>query len=66
MVESSKMVVLVPVFSEVDQLVASLHEAREALRRKARERRYLGMFRLQHAEFLKRYQGLKQKLARKG
>jgi DNA-binding NtrC family response regulator len=66
MVESSKMIVLVPVFSEIDQLVASLHEAREALRRKARERRYLGMFRLQHAEFLKRYQGLKQKLARKG
>jgi DNA-binding NtrC family response regulator len=65
MVESSKMVVLVPVFSEVDQLVASLHEAREALRRKAQERRYLGMFRMQHAEFLKRYQVLKQKLARK-
>jgi DNA-binding NtrC family response regulator len=64
MVESSKMVVLVPVFSELDQLVASLQEVREALRRKARERRYQGLFRMQHPEFLKRYQRLKQKLAR--
>jgi DNA-binding NtrC family response regulator len=65
MVESSKMVVLVPVFSELDQLVASLHEVREALRRKVRERRYHGLFRMQHAEFLKRYQVLRQKLARR-
>jgi DNA-binding NtrC family response regulator len=65
MVESSKMVVLVPMFSEVDQLITSLQEVKEALRRKARERRYHGLFRMQHAEFLKRYQRLKQKLARK-
>jgi DNA-binding NtrC family response regulator len=65
MVESSKMVVLVSSFSDVEQLVASLKEAREALRRKARERRSLSTFRMQHAEFLKRYQSLKQKLARK-
>jgi DNA-binding NtrC family response regulator len=66
MVESSRVVVLVPVFSNLDQLVASMHEVREALRRKVQERRYLGIFRMQHADFLKRYQALKQKLARKG
>ncbi len=65
MVESSRVVVLVPVFSKMDQLIASLQEVREALRRKAQERRYLGQFRMQHADFLKRYQALKQKLTRK-
>jgi hypothetical protein len=65
MVESSRVVVLVPVFSTPDQLIASLHEVREALRRKTQERRYLGMFRMQHADFLKRYQLIKNKLARK-
>ncbi len=65
MVESSKMVTLVPLFSDVEQLITSVLEAREALRRKSRERRYLGHFRMQHAEFLKRYQSVKQKLARK-
>ena len=65
MVESSKVVMLVPMFSDLDQLVASVQEAREALRQKARERRYLGTFRMQNAEFLKRYQRLKQRLVRK-
>ena len=35
--------------------MAALEEVREALRSKARERRYLAAFRQQHAEFLKRY-----------
>ena len=65
MVESSRVVVLVPVFHDLDQLIASLQEVREAIRRKVQERRYHGMFRMQHADFLKRYQSIKQKLARK-
>jgi DNA-binding NtrC family response regulator len=65
MLESSRITLLVPVFTKTEQLVSALHDVREALRRKAQERRYHGMFRMQHAEFLKRYQSWKQKLARR-
>jgi DNA-binding NtrC family response regulator len=66
MVEASKVVTLIPSFSEPGQLVTALQDVREALRRKARERRYAVTFRKQHAAFLKQYNMLKQKLIAKG
>jgi DNA-binding NtrC family response regulator len=65
MVESSKVVTLIPAYSDPDQLVEALQEVREALRRKARERRYVAVFRKQHSDFLKRYANLKKKITRK-
>jgi two-component system, OmpR family, response regulator len=53
---------LVASYSEPGQLVAPLGEIREALRAKARERRYLQAFRQRHYEFLQRYNGIKQRL----
>jgi DNA-binding NtrC family response regulator len=63
MVDSSKLLTLIPSFSAPDQLVGSLLEVREALRQKLRERRYLLSFRKQHLEFLQKYNSLKQRLA---
>jgi PleD family two-component response regulator len=65
MVESSQVVTLIPAYSDPDQLVEALQEVREALRRKARERRYMAVFRKQHSSFLKRYALLKNKLTPK-
>jgi DNA-binding NtrC family response regulator len=65
MVESSKVVTLIPAYSDPDQLVEALQEVREALRRKAKERRYVAVFRKQHSDFLKRYATLKNKMTRK-
>ena len=62
MVESSKVVTLIPSYSDPDQLVGSLQDVRDALRRKTRERRYQAVFRKQHSDFLKRYAQFKQKL----
>ena len=62
MVEASRLLTLIPVFSSPDQLVGSLQEVRDALRQKHKERRYLGVFRKQQGEFLKRYHQLKQRL----
>ena len=59
------MATLIPSFSDPGQLVTALHDVREALRRKARERRYAATFRKQHAAFLKQYNLLKQKLIAK-
>ena len=50
MVEASQVVTLIPAYSDPDQLVEALQEVREALRRKARERRYMAVFRKQHSE----------------
>jgi DNA-binding NtrC family response regulator len=65
MVDSSKLLTLIPSFSAVEQLVEQLEEVREALRRKARERRYMQMFRKQHFDFLKKYGSLRQRLLAK-
>jgi DNA-binding NtrC family response regulator len=65
MVEASKVVTLIPAYSDPAQLVEALNEVREALRRKARERRYVAVFRKQHSEFLKRYAKLKDRITRK-
>jgi hypothetical protein len=62
MVESSRLVTLIPSFSQPEQLTAALFEVREGLRKKAKERRYLQIFRKQHFDFLKRYNLVKQRL----
>jgi DNA-binding NtrC family response regulator len=62
MVDSSRLLTLIPSFAAPDQLVASLHDVREALRQKVKERRYLQAFRKQHLEFLQKYNLLKQRL----
>ena len=47
-------------YAEPGQLAAPLGEIREALRAKAKERRYLQAFRQRHFEFLQRYNNIKQ------
>jgi DNA-binding NtrC family response regulator len=64
MVDSSRLLTLIPSFSAPDQLVGSLHEVREALRQKVRERRYLQNFRKQHLDFLQKYNALKTRLGK--
>ena len=49
-------------YAEPGQLAAPLGEIREALRAKAKERRYLQAFRQRHFEFLQRYNSIKQRL----
>ena len=64
LVENSRVVTLVPSYSEPGQLVTALHDVREALQRKARERRYMAQFRKQHSGFMKRFLGLRHRLAK--
>lgn len=65
MVDNSKLLTLIPAFSTSEQMVVQLQEAREALVKKARERRYVQLFRRQHFDFLKKHQALRQRLAPK-
>jgi DNA-binding NtrC family response regulator len=65
-VESSRLHSLIPSFSDPRQLVTALGDLREALRRKSHERRYFQVFRKQHLDFLKRYNAIKQKIAKTG
>ena len=62
MVEGSRIMNLIPRWSDYRQLVAPLEEIREALRQKVRERRYLQAFRQSQFEFLQRYNALKQRI----
>jgi DNA-binding NtrC family response regulator len=62
MMDASRLLTLIPSFSEPDQLVGALLEVREGLRQKLRERRYLQNFRKQHLEFIQKYNLLKQRL----
>jgi DNA-binding NtrC family response regulator len=64
MMEASRLTPLLSSFSDPEQLVGVLEDVREALRRKAAERRYMNVFRKRHFAFLKRYNLVKQKLAR--
>jgi hypothetical protein len=63
-IEGSKMIPLVPEFTDARQMVERVDELREAFRRKSRERRYLAAFRQENYELLKRYADLKQRLIR--
>jgi DNA-binding NtrC family response regulator len=62
MVDSSKVMNLVPNYTDTEQLVAPLNESREGLRQKNKERRYLQAFRQRNYEFLQRYASLKQRI----
>jgi DNA-binding NtrC family response regulator len=61
--EGSRVTTIIPTFEDPSQLLAALEEVKEALQHKARERRHMMAFRRQHADFLKLYGGLKQRLA---
>jgi DNA-binding NtrC family response regulator len=61
--EGSRVTTIIPAFDDPQQLLAALDEVKEALQHKARERRHLMSFRRQHADFLKLWGGLKQRLA---
>lgn len=62
LVDGSQVTPVVPAFAELDQFLGALSDVREALRTKARDRRYLALFRKQHAGFLSRYNQIRQKL----
>jgi DNA-binding NtrC family response regulator len=62
MVDQSKLLTLIPAFSAPEQMVVQVEEVRDALRRKARERRYLQVFRKHHFDFLQKYQAMRQRL----
>jgi hypothetical protein len=61
--EGSRVTTIIPTFDDPAQLLTALEDVKEALRHKARERRHQMAFRRQHADFLKLYGGLKQRLA---
>jgi hypothetical protein len=61
-VDQSRLHTLIPNFSNPAELVAQLSMVREALRRKARERRYVKVFQSQNMHILQRCHRLKQML----
>lgn len=61
-IEPSQNIELIPELNDGGQLIEQIHELRKAWLAKARERRYLRIFRRDHYDFLRRYVGLKQKL----
>lgn len=63
-IESARSIPFIPSFAQPRQLADRLDEIREAFRATTRERRYLGAFRQQHFDLLRRYAELKQKLGR--
>ncbi len=65
LVDGSRVTTVIPSFVNPAQLLAALEDVREALTRKVRERRQIAAFRSQHADFLKSYSGLKQRLGAK-
>jgi hypothetical protein len=62
MVDKSRIMSLVPNYSDAGQLVGPLNEIREGLKQKNKERRYLQAFRQRNYEFLQRYASLKQRI----
>jgi hypothetical protein len=62
MVDQSRLHTLIPRFRSAADLVAQLFEVREALHRKARERRYVRLFQTQYLEILQRCHRLQQQL----
>jgi DNA-binding NtrC family response regulator len=63
-IEGSRVIELLPEFTDAKQMAERVDELREAFRRKSRERRYLASFRQENYELLRRYADLKQRLAR--
>ncbi len=62
MVEHSRLLPVIPSFSDPAQLVDALEQIREGLRKKSKERKYLKAFKQQNLEFLQRYGALRQRL----
>jgi len=62
MIDASRVMNLVPNYTDAEQLVGPLNEIREGLRQKTKERRYLQAFRQRNYEFLQRYASLKQRI----
>jgi hypothetical protein len=58
--DQSRLHVLVPQFKGSGDLIKQLVEVREALTRKAKERRYVKIFQTQHMDVLQRCHKLKQ------
>jgi DNA-binding NtrC family response regulator len=63
-VDGSRVIPVIAELTDPRQMVARIDELREAQRRTARERRYLGRFRQDNYDLLKKYAELKQKLQR--
>lgn len=61
-IEGSRDIELVPRLETGEQMVAAIHELREAHRAKARERRYLRAFREENYDFLRHFVETKQRL----
>jgi DNA-binding NtrC family response regulator len=62
MVDQSRLHTLIPRFRNASDLVAQLSDVRDALLRKARERRHVKIFQTQYLEILQRCQRLQQQL----
>ncbi len=65
MIDGERALTVVPNVTNPAQLVSALQEVQEGLMRKARERRYLHIFRKQHFSFLKRYSAFRIRLGKK-
>jgi len=61
-IEPRQNIELIAELTDGRQLVEQIHELRKAFLAKARERRYLQIFRRDHYDFLRRYVELRQKL----
>lgn len=62
LVEGSRMMLLVPRFSSVDDFAGPLAEIREGIKKKVRERKYLQSFRQSNSELLRRYGFLRKRI----
>jgi DNA-binding NtrC family response regulator len=63
-IETNQSIELIAELHSGEQLVEQVHELREAFVTKARERRYLQVFRRDHYDFLRRYVDLRQEITR--
>lgn len=63
-VDTARSSVVIPSFTNANQLIERLGELAEAFRAKSRERRYAQAFRERHYDFLRRYINLKSKIER--
>jgi DNA-binding response OmpR family regulator len=62
MIEGNRVIVLVPAYRSLAELVEPMTEIREGIRQKLNERRYLQAFRQSNLDFLQRYNSIRQKI----
>ena len=60
-VDQSRLHVLIPNFADVSELATQLRSVRDAMTKKAKDRRYLKIFQTQFLEVLQKCQKLKQR-----